>query len=87
MGSEGSVALSDAIGEARRATDEELRPKGFGAGSDEMAARRPVALLVAHNVLPVPRADAVLRCGDLTQVGGLSITRKLWRCLAVSMQN
>jgi len=32
MGFEGSVALSDAMGEARRAADEELRPKDFGAG-------------------------------------------------------
>ena len=52
MGFEGSVALSDAMGEARRAADEELRPKDFDAGLDEMAARRPAALVEAQNVLP-----------------------------------
>ena len=49
---EGSVALSDVMGEARRAADEELRPKDFDAGLDEMAARRPAALVAAQNVLP-----------------------------------
>jgi hypothetical protein len=52
MGFEGSIAMSDAMGEARRAADEELRPKDFDAGLDEMAARRPAALVAAQNVLP-----------------------------------
>ena len=43
MGSEGSVAL--------RVADGELRPKDFGAGLDEMVARRPSALAVAQNAL------------------------------------
>jgi hypothetical protein len=39
MGFEGSVALSDAMGEARRIANEELRAEDFGACLDEMVAR------------------------------------------------
>lgn len=57
MGFEGSVALSDAMGEAQRVANEELTPKDFGACLDEMVARRPSALVVAQNVSPdVPSA-------------------------------